>query len=135
MKLKVDFNGVSWLLTRSRTASSEEVAPALNITKGGSITLNKAFVDKYYKKKPKQLYFQIGWVGDDYFLFVSRSKQEGFYAFNTTKTASGYVGTSMEARKYLGSRKMKTTYKLVPAKLQGAKLRCFKLEVVNAPEA
>ena len=132
MKLKVDFNGVNMLLTRSRTkAEAETVNPLLTINKGGSLALNKAFADKYMKNKPKQLYFQIGWVGEDYFLFLSKSKQQGFYAFNSVANEAGYIGTATEARKYLGSKKTKKIYRLVPAKVENAKLRCFKLEVVE----
>lgn len=133
MKLKIDFNGVNMLLTRSRTKAEAETAnPLLTINKGGSLALNKAFADKYLKDKPKQLYFQIGWAGEDYFLFLSKSKQQGFYAFNSVANDAGYIGTATEARKYLGSKKTKTVFKLTPAKVEGAKLKGFKLEVFNS---
>lgn len=133
MKITVDYNGVNWLLTRSKdTSASKGNSPSImKVTKKGSLTLNRSFSLKYFKKQPKRLYYQIGWVGEEYYLFVSKKKEPGFYVFSSITNSGCYCGHSNEALRQLGNKKEHTAYVLVPAKVQNAKMRAFKLSPVN----
>lgn len=134
MKLKIDFSQVNMLLTRSRQRNKSTEMPVLTITKRGNTTLNQPFGERWFKKGPKALYYQIGWVGEDYYLFVSENKQEGFYTLTKSPKTLNYMGRAAESAKYLGKRKLSTSYQLTPVKVDNAKLKGFKMEVLQKGE-
>ena len=131
MKLKIDFNGVNFLLTRSKQGNSNAKMPLLTITKGGATTLNNAFAEKFLKPIPKTMYYQIGWEGEDYYLLISKNRQDGFYSFNRATNSTSYYGRSKETIKFLGRKGENVAYKLTPIKVENAKLRGFKLEMID----
>lgn len=132
MKLKVNFNEVNLLLNRAKTKNLKSEMPAFTMTKGGNTTLNRAFTEKYFKKAPKTLYYQIGKQEGDYYLFITDRVQDGFYSFTKNSKTNLYYTRAAMAIKHLGKKKESRVYNVSPVKVEGIKVRGFKLELIPA---
>lgn len=132
--MSVDFNSVSLLLTRSRARNGQDGkgTPLFTITKGGALTLNNAFSQRWFKNVPKNLYYQIARKDGNYYLFISKEKCEGFYSLSKSYKTPSYHSRSIEAQKHLGVKRQSTSYRLQPIRVDNANVRGFLLAPYSA---
>lgn len=121
----LDFNGIK-LKLKTTYAGRKTETPLLSISKGGSVSFNKAFKEKFFRGHYKTVYIQVvSLKGTDY-LLTSKTKQPHYYSISPIKTG-GYTCRIQGLVAAFGKKGITMRYSLEKVATTNSSIQAFKI--------